>query len=50
VQDEWVDGAVNNREEVFQQSFGLQTNNPGWPGFSSKGMIFGGGLNASLLY
>jgi hypothetical protein len=50
VQDEWVDGAVNNREEVFQESFGLQTNNPGWPGFSSQGMIFGGGLNVSLLY
>ena len=50
VVDEWVDGAMNNRGEVYQESFGLQTNNPGWPGFSSKGMILGAGLNASLLY
>jgi hypothetical protein len=50
VQDEWVDGASNNRGEVYQESFGLQTNNPGWPGFSSRGMIVGAGLNASLLY
>jgi hypothetical protein len=50
VADEWIDGATNNRGEVYQESFGLQTNNPGWPGFSSKGMIVGAGLNASLLY
>ena len=50
VVDEWVDGAMNNRGEVYDESFGLQTNNPGWPGFSSKGMILGAGLNASLLY
>ena len=24
---------------------GLQTNNPGWPGFSSAGYVLGGGLN-----
>jgi long-chain fatty acid transport protein len=50
VQDEWLDGAVNNREDEFPESYGLQTNNPGWPGFSSKGTILGGGLNVSLLY
>jgi long-chain fatty acid transport protein len=50
VQDEWVDGARNNRDEVIQESFGLQTNNPGWPGFSSKGMIVGAGVNVALLY
>lgn len=50
VQDEWVDGAKNNRDEVLEGSYGLQTNNPGWPGFSSKGVIAGGGLNVSLLY
>jgi len=50
VQDEWVDGAVNNRDEVFQESFGLQTNNPGWPGFSSQGSILGGGVNLTLNY
>ena len=50
VQDEWVDGAMNSRGEVYEESVGLQTNNPGWPGFSSQGLILGGGLSASLLY
>ena len=50
VQDEWVDGAANNRGEVIAQSYGLQTNNPGWPGFSSRGLILGAGVNAALLY
>jgi len=50
VLDEWVDGAKNSRDEVIQESFGLQTNNPGWPGFSSKGMIVGAGVNVALLY
>lgn len=50
VQDEWVDGAVDNREQVIPESFGLQTNNPGWPGFSSKGVILGGGLNLALVW
>jgi long-chain fatty acid transport protein len=50
VADEWLDGAVNNRDDVFQESFGLQTNNPGWPGFSSRGLIVGVGANAALSY
>jgi hypothetical protein len=50
VQDEWIDGATNSRGDVYQESMGLQTNNPGWPGFGSKGMILGAGVNASLLY
>lgn len=50
VRDEWVDGAANNRGEVLQSSYGLQTNNPGWPGFSSRGVILGAGVNVSLLY
>jgi hypothetical protein len=29
---------------------GLQTNNPGWPGFASEGWILGGALSAALLY
>lgn len=50
VVDEWIDGATDNRGNVFEESFGLQTNNPGWPGFSSQGVIWGGGLSLSLLY
>jgi long-chain fatty acid transport protein len=29
---------------------GLQTNNPGWPGFGSKGILAGAGASASLLF
>ena len=29
---------------------GLQTNNPGFPGFSSEGSVFGGGFHMSLFY
>ena len=29
---------------------GLQTNNPGWPGFSSRGSLFAGMLSVGLLY
>ena len=27
---------------------GLQTNNPGWPGFGSEGVVLGGGLYLSV--
>jgi hypothetical protein len=36
-------GAIAGRE-------GLQTNSPGFPGFSSEGVIFGGGARISLAY
>ena len=29
---------------------GLQTNNPGWPGFASDGWILGGTASLALLY
>jgi long-chain fatty acid transport protein len=48
--DEWKDGARNNRGEVISQASGLQTNNPGWPGFSSIGSIWAGGLNVAVLF
>jgi hypothetical protein len=50
VRDEWADGAVDNRSQAIPESNGLQTNNPGWPGFSSRGTILGGGINIALLY
>lgn len=50
VTDEWKDGAVNNRGEVIAEADGLQTNNPGWPGFGSRGMVWGAGVNVALLY
>ena len=50
VVDEWVDDAVNNRGEAIEEAAGLQTNNPGWPGFGSRGTLWGVGLNVALLY
>ena len=50
VNDEWVDGATDNRGNVITASNGLQTNNPGWPGFSSKGIILGAGVQLAILY
>jgi long-chain fatty acid transport protein len=31
------------------ESEGLQTNNPGWPGFGSRGVILTGGLNVTIV-
>jgi long-chain fatty acid transport protein len=51
VVDEWPDNTRDiSTGEVISEARGLQTNNPGWPGFSSKGVISGGGLTLSLLY
>lgn len=50
VTDEWKDGATNSRGDVIAAADGLQTNNPGWPGFGSRGTIWGAGLNLALLY
>jgi long-chain fatty acid transport protein len=43
VADELPDNAVNNGLPV-PGSQGLQTNNPGWPGFGSEGVVLGGGI------
>jgi long-chain fatty acid transport protein len=49
--DEWPDDAVDiSTGQVIAEARGLQTNNPGWPGFSSQGTILGGTLSVSLLY
>ena len=29
---------------------GLQTNNPGWPGFGSQGWVYGGNVSLSVLF
>ncbi len=48
--DEFPDGSVDKNLAPIPGSRGLQTNNPGWPGFASEGWIFGGNLYASLVY
>jgi len=50
--DEIPDDAIDNRNrgEPAAGREGLQTNNPGWPGFSSEGYIFGGGVHLAFLF
>jgi hypothetical protein len=47
--DEVPDDAVFNGMPLVGRE-GLQTNNPGWPGFRSAGWLFGGGLYLSFNY
>lgn len=50
IKDELPDDAVDANHQPVAGAVGLQTNNPGWPGFASEGWILGGALTASLLY
>jgi len=51
VRDEWDDTAVDIRTNaILPEAAGLQTNNPGYPGFSSQGVVVGGTLSTALLY
>lgn len=51
VVDEWPDDSVDvSTGQPIAAAAGLQTNNPGWPGFSSRGFIMGAGVTVSLLY
>jgi hypothetical protein len=49
VLDEVADDAVLGGDPLPGRE-GLQTNNPGWPGFSSAGYVLGGGLNLGLQF
>ena len=49
VKDEVPDDARISGEPVAG-SEGLQTNNPGWPGFSSRGWIIGGTVHFALAF
>lgn len=51
VVDEWPDNAKDiSTGQGIPEAKGLQTNNPGWPGFASQGFLLGGSLSLSLLY
>lgn len=51
VQDEWPDGNTDiSTGQVIAEAAGLQTNNPGWPGYRSRGFITASVLTLSLLY
>jgi hypothetical protein len=48
--DELPDDAVDESGQPVPGAGGLQTNNPGWPGFASEGWILGGAITLALLY
>jgi len=48
--DEVPDGALDRNLQPVASARGLQTNNPGWPGFASDGWILGTSIWASLIY
>ncbi len=51
VRDEWPDDSVDiSTGRTIADASGLQTNNPGWPGFRSRGFVSAGGLTVSLMY
>lgn len=50
VLDEFPDDAVNTRGQAIMEAAGLQTNNPGFPGFSSSGWLAGGGFTLAMLF
>jgi long-chain fatty acid transport protein len=52
VQDEVPDNAVTklDPDQPVADREGLQTNNPGFPGYSHEGWIYGGGLSAELIF
>jgi hypothetical protein len=50
VRDEFADDAVDTRGDPIASAAGLQTNNPGWPGFASRGLLTGGGVTLALLF
>jgi hypothetical protein len=49
ITDEVPDGSVfSTTGKPVPGSAGLQTNNPGWPGFSSEGWVWGGGITVEI--
>lgn len=50
--DEFPDDTVNYTDMAagFPTAKGLQTNNPGFPGWESKGFVMGIGINVEVLY
>ena len=50
IRDEVPDGSVDAQRDPIPQAEGLQTNNPGWPGFSSEGWILAGAISVAFVY
>jgi len=51
IPDELPDDARNSSTgDPIAGAKGLQTNNPGWPGFGSDGWVYGGTVSLSVLF
>lgn len=50
VRDEFPDSIYFVTDEFVAESAGLQTNNPGFPGFGSSGWLMGAGIRISFHY
>lgn len=49
MKDELPDGSIlGATHDPVPGASGLQTNNPGWPGFASEGWLFGGAVTLSI--
>lgn len=48
VVDEFPDSVDSKTGEYIEDSRGFQSNNPGYPGFGSSGLVLAGGLNLSF--
>lgn len=49
ITDELPDGSIfSTSGKAVPGATGLQTNNPGWPGFASEGWVWGGGINVEV--
>ncbi len=50
--DEFPDDTINyeDKEHGYASAKGLQTNNPGFPGFKTKGFVVGSGLFIKIMY
>lgn len=48
--DEFPDSVDIKTGEFIEESEGFQTNNPGWPGFSSGGWLLSGGVTLSVYF
>lgn len=50
IRDELPDGTVDRLGAPVPTARGLQTNNPGWPGFASDGFIWAANVWVTLIY
>jgi hypothetical protein len=48
IRDEWPDSVDAQTGQPQRESFGLQTNNPGFPSYESEGWQFSGLLSLTL--